>query len=128
MRLIIIFFFRIVTYSTLGAILRVLSCSTMNIVMIQSLHSLLSPDRTYLLHIWILISCILTVAYIIQNFVTSNLALSGKKNNRSVDLYNIAVFAVVPVGIASFITMLGLLRSLLILRLGLEEHGSQLEL
>ncbi|CAN6675047.1 hypothetical protein TRVA0_081S00298 [Trichomonascus vanleenenianus] len=109
----------IVTYSSPAAILRVLSCSTLNIAMTQALHSILSPDRTYLLHVWILVSCILTVAYIIQNFVTSNLAL--EKKTRSVDLYNIAVFAVVPVGLASFVTMLGLLRSLLILRLTLEQ-------
>lgn len=108
----------LVTYSQPAAIVRVLSCSTLNIAMIQSLHSLLSPDRTYLLHVWILVSCILTLAYIVQNFVTSNLAL--EKRARSVDLYNIAVFAVVPVGLASFVTMLGLLRCLLILRMDLE--------
>ena len=58
------------------------------------------------------------MAYIIQNFVTSNLALEHK--SRSVDLYNIAVFAVVPVGIASFLTMISLLWSLMILRIDLE--------
>jgi N-glycosylation protein len=108
----------IVTYSSPAAIVRMLSCATLNIAMIQTLHSLFSPDKTYLLHIWILASCIQTVAYIIQNFVTSNLAL--EKRARSVDLLNIAVFAVVPVGMASFITMLGLLRTLIILRMDLE--------
>ena len=110
----------IVTYSTPAAIVRMLSCACLNIAMIQGLYSILSPDHTYLLHVWILISCILTVAYIIQNFVTSNLALEQK--SRSVDLYNIAVFAVVPVGIASFLTMLSLLRSLMILRIDLENQ------
>jgi hypothetical protein len=109
----------IVTYSAPAAIVRMLSCSTLNIAMIQTLHSLISSaDKTYLLHTWILVSCILTVAYTIQNFVTSNLAL--EKRTRSVDLLKIAVFAVVPVGIASFITMLGLLRNLMILRMDLE--------
>lgn len=108
----------IVTYSSPAAIVRMLSCATLNIAMIQTLHFLFSPDKTYLLHIWILASCIQTVAYIIQNFVTSNLAL--EKRARSVDLLNIAVFAVVPVGMASFITMLGLLRTLIILRMDLE--------
>lgn len=106
----------IVTYSGFAAVLRMLSVSTLNLAMIQTLHSILSPDRTFLLHIWILVCCIQTVAYAIQNFVTSNLALE-RRRPRSVDLLNIAVFAVVPVGIASFVTMLGLLRSLLILRL-----------
>jgi hypothetical protein len=32
-----------------------------------------------------------------------------------VDLLNVAVFAVVPVGLASFATMLGLLRSIMIM-------------
>lgn len=83
--------------------------------MTHALVSILSPDGSaYKLHVWILISCILTVAYTIQNFVTSNVALEKKR--RSVDLYNIAVFAVVPVGLASFLTMLVMLRSIMILQ------------
>lgn len=108
----------IVTYSTPAAIVRMISCACLNVAMIQGLLSVLSPDRTYLLHVWILISCISTVAYIIQSFVTSNLAL--EKKSRYFDLYNIAVFAVVPVGLASFLTMVVLLRSLIILRLDIE--------
>lgn len=110
----------IMTYSTPAAIVRMLSCACLNIAMIQGLFSVLSPDRTYLLHVWILISCILTVAYIIQNFVTSNLALENKA--RYFDLYKIAVFAVVPVGLASFLTMVSLLRDLMILRMDSEYH------
>lgn len=105
----------IVTYSTPAAIVRMLSCSALYTAMTQSLHSLFStPEKVFYLHIWILISCILTLAYAVQNFVTSNLSL--EKKTRSVDLINIAVFAVVPVGLASFLTMLGLLRVLMILR------------
>ncbi|AGO14216.1 AaceriAER423Cp [[Ashbya] aceris (nom. inval.)] len=40
---------------------------------------------------------------------------------RSIDLYNITVFCVVPVGLASFVTMLGLLRNLIIQRLDVEQ-------
>lgn len=87
--------------------------------MMHALVSILSPDTTYRLHVWILISCILTVAYTVQNFVTSNVSLERKR--RSVDLYNIAVFAVVPVGLASFITMLGLMRSIMILQYQYED-------
>lgn len=103
----------LVTYSAPAAIVRMLSCATLNVTMIHTLHNLISPDRTYVLHVWILISCILTVAYTVQNFITSNLALDNI--GRSVDLLNVAVFAVVPVGLASFATMLGLLRSIMIM-------------
>lgn len=108
----------IVTYSTPATIVRMFSCACLNIAMIQVLFSVFAPGQTYLLHIWILISCILTIAYIVQNFVTSNLALEHK--SRSVDLYNITVFAVVPVGVASFLTMMNLLWCLMILRIDLQ--------
>lgn len=104
----------LVTYSTPAVIVRLLSSSALNIAMSQVLISVLSPDLNYRLHVWILISCILTVAYAVQNFIASNLAL--EKRPRSVDLYNLAVFAVVPIGLASFFTMLGMMRSLMILQ------------
>ncbi|CCH43070.1 N-glycosylation protein eos1 [Wickerhamomyces ciferrii] len=112
----------IVTYQTGAAILRVLALSMLLITMEQATLAILSPDGFYLLHTWVLISCILTGAYIIQNFVTSNLDLKNGNKPRSVDYYNITVFAVVPIGIASFISMIALLRILLILRLDLERE------
>lgn len=112
----------IVTYSTSAAIVRVLSMSTMIVTVEQYLVStFLAAGYKYGLHIWILISCILTVTYIIQNFITSNIDLKGNRRARFFDFYNIVVFAVVPVGLASFITMIGLLRSLLILRIDIEQ-------
>lgn len=114
----------IVTYSTTGAIVRMLSMSTILVAIEQYLVSAFSAEGyQYGLHTWILISCALTLLYIVQNFVTLNVDLKGKRRARFFDFYNIVVFAVVPVGLASFITMIGLLRSLLILRLDLEEHG-----
>ncbi|WEJ95524.1 hypothetical protein PSN45_003044 [Yamadazyma tenuis] len=111
----------IVTYSTSAAILRMLSMSTIIVTVEHYLLSSLSADGyKYGLHIWILISCCHTLVYIGQNFVTSNLDLKGKQKARFFDFYNIVVFAVVPVGLASFITMIGLLRSLLIVRLDIE--------
>lgn len=111
----------IVTYSTSAAIVRMLSMSTIIITIEQYLLSAFSADGyKYGLHIWILISCCLTVLYFAQNFVTLNLDLRGKSRARFFDFYNIAVFAVVPVGLASFITMIILLQSLLILRLDVE--------
>lgn len=113
----------IVNYSTTAAIVRMLLMSTMIVTTELYLASTFSAEGyKYGLHIWILISCCLTFLYIIQNFVTSNLDLKGKPRERFFDLYNIVVFAVVPVGLASFITMIGLLRSLLILRLDIDSQ------
>lgn len=167
----------IITYSTSAAIVRVLSMSTIMITCELYLVSTFSADGyKYDLHIWILISCILTFTYIVQNFVTLNLQLEhhntikqhqtqeplrggenevntdgntlthrngvssnghistagrsnvknytqmrAKKPRRFFDFYNIVVFAVVPVGLASFVTMIGLLRSLLILRIDVDQ-------
>jgi hypothetical protein len=118
----------IVTYLTLAAIVRMLSMLTIMITVEQYLVETFSAQGyKYSLHIWILISCCLTVMFIIQNFVTLNLDLrDGKTRARFFDFYNIAVFCVVPVGLASFITMIGLLRGLLILRLDLEVSHSPL--
>lgn len=113
----------IVTYSTSAAIVRMLSMSTIIITAEQYFLSTFSAaGYKYGLHIWILISCCLTVLYFVQNFITLNLDLRGKSRARFFDFYNIAVFAVVPVGLASFITMIILLQSLLILRLDVEHY------
>lgn len=114
----------IVIYLTPAAIVRVLSMSAIMITVEQYLVLTFSADGyRYGLHIWILISCFLTITYAVQNFVTSNLDLKkgGRKRARFFDFYNIAVFAVVPVGLASFITMIALLRSLLILRIDIDQ-------
>ena len=111
----------IVTYSTSAAIVRVLLMSTIIATVEQYLvATFTATGYKYGLHIWILISCLLTLAYIAQNFITSNIDLKGKRRARFFDFYNIAVFAVVPVGMASFLTMVVLLRSLLILRIDIE--------
>ncbi|KAL3233717.1 N-glycosylation protein EOS1 [Nakaseomyces bracarensis] len=47
-------------------------------------------------------------------------------SKRYIDLYSITVFCVVPVGLASFITMVGLLRNLFIQRLDVEQLGRML--
>lgn len=112
----------IVTYLASATIVRMLTLSAVMITIeIYVINTFSSVSNTYSLHIWIFISCCLTAMFIVQSFVTLNLDLKGKKRARFFDMYNIAVFAVVPVGVASFITMIGLLRSLLILRLDLEE-------
>lgn len=114
----------IVTYSTTGAIVRMMSMSTILIAIEEYLvAAFLAEGYAYALHTWILISCALTVLYIVQNFVTSNIDLKGNRRARFFDFYNIVVFAVVPVGLASFITMVGVLRSLLILRLDIDARS-----
>ncbi|GME97940.1 unnamed protein product [Ambrosiozyma monospora] len=59
----------------------------------------------------------------------TSLNANGDKNSkkkgkqtirRTVDLYNITVFAVVPIGVASFFTMVGLIRLLVIVRLEID--------
>lgn len=119
----------IVTYSTTGAIVRMLSMSSMLVVLEKYvLAALTAPEGyNYALHTWILISCALTVLYIGQNFVTLNIDGKGQYRARFFDFYHIAVFAVVPIGLASFITMVGLLRSLIILRLDIDSWRVKLE-
>ncbi|QLQ78923.1 hypothetical protein HG537_0B02705 [Torulaspora globosa] len=161
----------IVKYSTLAAILRMFSMSLIIITTELLLLASLSPDGDYYLHTWILLSCIMTTAYIWQSYLTSNLnyvsqgdyddqddnfsdipssnnsstslasscSLPRRKpkrklrkgfrftKKRTIDLYNIIVFCVVPVGLASFITMIGLLRNLVIQRLDVEQLGRMLQ-
>lgn len=113
----------IVTYSTTGAIVRMLTMLAILVAVEEYvLAAFLAEGYQYALHTWILISCALTVLYIAQNFITSNIDLKGKIRPRFFDFYTIAVFAVVPVGMASFITMIGLLRLLLILRLDIDQR------
>lgn len=171
----------IVKYSTLAAILRMFSMSLIIVTVELLLLASLSPEGDYYLHTWILLSCIMTTAYIWQSYLTSNLnyvshgdygcedgddcnirknpspsgsfedipsstnsstslnSLPRRKNKRklrknfrftkkrTIDLYNIIVFCVVPVGLASFITMIGLLRNLVIQRLDVEQLGRMLQ-
>ncbi|KAK9451008.1 N-glycosylation protein-domain-containing protein [Limtongia smithiae] len=106
----------LVMYSSPGTIVRLLSINTLMAALTRIILSIFAADPVHLLPTWILIACILTAAYAIQSFVTSNIAIEPR--TRRVDLYHIAVFAVVPVGLASFITLMGLIRSLMIIRSG----------
>lgn len=173
----------IVKYSTVAAIVRMFAMSLLIITTELLLLASLSPNGDYYLHTWILVSCIMTAAYIWQSYLTSNLSyvsqedsdfddqacnvtgkepsptdlddisssnaslnslpssyLQQKRKNRkkprrsikfttkrTIDLYNIIVFCVVPVGLASFITMVGLLRNLVIQRLDVEQLGRMLQ-
>lgn len=76
------------------------------------------------LQIWILVSVLLTTLYTLQTFVTSDIGTSQR--GRTVDLFHIAVYAVIPIGLASFITMLALIRNLMVLQLYLPSGYSPL--
>lgn len=169
----------IVKYSTVAAIVRMFSMSLLIITVESLVINSFSLHSDYLLHVWIIISCFLTVMFIWQSYLSSNLnyvnekaskssldsssdyqssdsssinsnsrhsdissntrsSSTGKKekskfrrkhdypiflatNKRTIDLYKITVFCVVPVGVASFLTMVGLLRNLFIQRIDVEE-------
>lgn len=152
-----------VMYAVQAAIVRILSMSLLIVVLVELLNYMFNnSDNEYCLPAWIIISCVLTIIYIVQNYVTSNLRLNEillrdqeqtessttatdihdsatlhrrinsvtpaaatvseetpepEPIRRKVDLYNLTVYAVVPIGVASFITMVGLVRLLVILRL-----------
>ncbi|VEU23584.1 DEKNAAC104551 [Brettanomyces naardenensis] len=197
-----------VMYTVQAAIIRILSMSLLIIVLVELLNYMFNnSSNEFCLAAWIIISCVLTFVYIIQNYITSNLRLNEillqdernkedmgldtddttgdgsqdlpssaaasstafdpnyrippppsaslhRRNNdssqhlrhgsrsqsqlgeaeskkperprRTVDLYNLTVFAVVPIGVASFITMCGLVRLVVILRLEIGLKLSQL--
>ncbi|XP_003670809.2 Eos1p NDAI_0F02480, partial [Naumovozyma dairenensis CBS 421] len=71
----------IVKYSTVAAIMRMFSMSLILITLELLLVASLSPEQDYFLHTWILISCILTVVYIWQSYLTSDLNDNNKHNN-----------------------------------------------
>lgn len=61
--------------------------------------------------------------------ITENDSLDTTKNKfkRKIDLYNLVVFAVVPIGVASFVSMVGLVRLLLIMRLDIGIEMSRIQ-
>lgn len=104
------------TYSHPAAVLRAVTCVLLNYAAIEALvrfrtHS--ASTALFDLQIWILISVILTVLYILQTFITSNLDTT----RRTLNLLHVAVYAVIPIGVASFATMLFLIRCLMLAQL-----------
>lgn len=174
-----------VIYDVHAVIVRILSMSLIIIMVIEMFnYTFNNADNEFCLTVWIFISCVLTLFFILQCFLSSNLIVekqftldenrSKNKNNnigceinndfelpkrneqhtqkthfrsnsgiadgnsndnrsginhnnnennfkgkykRKVDFYNLVVYAVVPVGVASFVSMVGLVRLLVILRL-----------
>lgn len=106
------------TYNELAAVFRVITCVLINYLAISTLtHFRHSRGTTNMidLQIWILISVLLTTLYTLQTFITSDLGQS--KRGKTLDLFHIAVYAVIPIGLASFLTMIALIRNLMLVQL-----------
>lgn len=179
-----------VVYDIQAVIVRILSMSLIIIMIIEIFnYTFNNIDNEFCLTVWILISCVLTIIFIVQCFVSNNLMIEAgikrkkdrelsstdlrnrsstninnyvgnyndnsvqpiharhgsisstnsnngvvennnintKKYIRKVDYYNLIVFAVVPIGVASFISTLGLVRLLLILRLDVGMEISRIQ-
>lgn len=97
-------------YGPSATIIRLLTFNAFNYYITKVILSLTGNRADLVLPAWILISLILTVAYIIQDYLTSNIAIVTPSHGaRKVNFLEVAVFCVVPVGIASFCTMILLL-------------------
>ena len=106
------------TYSEVGAVFRVVTCVLINYLAISTLtHFRHSRGTTSMidLQIWILISVILTILYTLQTFINSDLGTT--RGRKTLNLFHIAVYAVIPIGLASFLTMLALIRNLMLVQL-----------
>ncbi|GMM43762.1 Eos1 protein [Pichia kluyveri] len=179
-----------IMYDIKATIVRILSMSLMIIMIIEMFnYTFNNADNEFCLTVWILISCVLTIIFIIQCFQSNNSYIDNqfnskakdvvesiellrnrsnsnnhnrnnsnsysinnineemvydnandqsnsgiteiskvkKKFKRKIDLYNLVVFAVVPIGVASFISTIGLVRLLLILRLDVSMEISRIQ-
>lgn len=186
-----------VMYDIQAAIVRILSSSLMIILTVELFnYTFNNSSNDFCLTVWILISCVFTFVFILQCFLSNNLVLEDKFNEkeigsvdltsrmssasnsnhsvlesdrnahsrsmnsivnatienfetprkrgnsgiteftdrslknklkRKVDMYNLVVFAVVPIGVASFVSMIGLVRLLLIIRLDVGMEISRIQ-
>lgn len=103
----------IVTYSNPAAVFRAV-VSIVLYAVIVNLMTAIDNNPVHQFTIWILISSGSTVAYIFQSFVASNLAHQARE--RTLNLFRIAVYAVIPIGLASFLSLFVLIRILLLVQ------------
>ncbi|EMR10826.1 hypothetical protein PNEG_00972 [Pneumocystis murina B123] len=93
-------------YSYPAILIRLMSLNLMNGCLTRLFVSF-SSNKIQQLFCAILMTCILACIYIIQNYVTSNFSQLGiTKAPKRLNLINIAIYVMVPIGFASFITML----------------------
>ncbi|OLL26230.1 N-glycosylation protein eos1 [Neolecta irregularis DAH-3] len=96
----------LVRYSPQATIIRLLSLTALNCVITNGITTTISSGyEEFLLPSWIGISCVLTVAYTIQDYITSNVFREPDRK-RQLNLKEVAVFGVVPVGFAGFLSLL----------------------
>lgn len=81
---------------------RLITMNALNIYLTNFIVSLAKGEQEFLLVAWIVIACILSIAFIVQDWLTSNIAILDRNKNtpRRINLFEVAIFAVVPVGIA----------------------------
>lgn len=97
-------------YGPVATIIRLLTLNGFNYYITMVILSFTEQRSQLVLPAWIFISVILTGAYCVQDWLTSNIAMQkGEQEKRQVNFLEIAVFCVVPVGMASFFTMVMLL-------------------
>lgn len=97
-------------YGPVATIIRLLTLNGFNYYITMVILSFTDQRSQLVLPAWIFISVILTGAYCVQDWLTSNIAMQkGEQEKRQVNFLEIAVFCVVPVGMASFFTMVMLL-------------------
>ncbi|KTW30239.1 hypothetical protein T552_04080 [Pneumocystis carinii B80] len=95
-----------IKYSYPAILIRLMSLNLMNMCLIRLFVSSSSNKIQQLLST-ILVTCILACIYAIQNYITSDFSQFGiVKTPRRPNLINIAIYVIVPIGFASFITML----------------------
>ncbi|KAG4301563.1 hypothetical protein PCANB_001742 [Pneumocystis canis] len=97
----------IVKYSPKAILIRMMSLNMINVYFTTWLMS--SSNAFQRLVFSIFMACIFACAYIIQNYITSDILLFGitkMQPTRQLNLAEIGVFTVVPIGLASFITMI----------------------
>lgn len=98
------------SYGPVATLVRLLVLNVFNYYITTSILSVADGKSKFVLPAWIFISVLFTGAYCVQDWLTSNIAVIGRENaKRRLNFLEVAVFCVVPVGLASFFTMIMLL-------------------
>lgn len=98
------------SYGPVATLVRLLVLNVFNYYIMTSILSLAEQRSGLVLPAWITIALILTGAYCVQDWLTSNIAVIDRDHaQRKLNFLEVAVFCVVPVGLASFFTMVMLL-------------------
>lgn len=98
------------SYGPNATLVRLVTLNAFNYYLTTTILNLAKAHHSSALLGWILVALILTIAYCVQDWLTSNISIITDGNQRRrVNFLEVAVFCVVPVGLASFFTMIILL-------------------